>query len=87
LHINTRIIYKFDSRTRSREELSVCRQKVDVSAETCPDIGIQFAKWKNCFIEDNISRYIDLTFSNIKAFKPLVHVTIAEKHILFRPKL
>jgi hypothetical protein len=48
---------------------------------TCTGVRIQFAKGKDRFSKDNIVRYIDLTF------KPLMHVTIAQKHTLLRLEL
>jgi hypothetical protein len=55
------------------------REKMDFRSKLSSCIEMQLRERKNSLIKCDITRYIYVTGSNIKAFEPLVQVTIAKK--------
>jgi hypothetical protein len=49
--------------------------------------GMERHKRKNGLVEDNIMRYIDVSYRNFKALETFMHITIAKENTAGRPKL
>jgi hypothetical protein len=63
------------------------REKEDFCPKVSSSVGIELVKRMDSFIKNYITRYVDSSFRNIYALKPLMHVAISQEDTLFRAEL